>query len=114
MVTYDADHCMYLIVQVDQLAEMISTVFMVHHGSNLQSFQSLNISSIILATEMGLTAFFMQVEEYIKGTIDLVTNLPAELAGLPQNVRPPLYQPAFPSRKSCQSGISSVCNTLHR
>ena len=69
---------------------MVSTVFMVHHGTNMQSFKSLNLSSIILATELGLQAFFMQVEEYIKGTVGLVTELPAELAGLPKNVRPPL------------------------
>ncbi len=71
---------------------MISTVFLVHHGSNLQSFQSLNISSVIMAAEVSLTTFFQHVEAYIQGTIGLVTNLPAELAGLPQNVRtPPFY-----------------------
>jgi hypothetical protein len=85
-----ADHCLSVCDQVDQLAEMVSTVFMVHHGTNMQSFKSLNISSIILATELGLQGFFMQVEEYIKGTVGLVTNLPEELAGLPKNVRPPL------------------------
>ncbi|EIE27201.1 hypothetical protein COCSUDRAFT_38935 [Coccomyxa subellipsoidea C-169] len=72
--------------QVDQLADMMSTVFMVHHGTNLQSFQSLNVSLIVQSAELGLQAFFMQVEEYIKGTIGLVTNLPEELAGLPKNI----------------------------
>jgi hypothetical protein len=76
-------------VQVDELAEMISTVFMVHHGTNLQTFKSLNISLIIQAAELGVQNFFMQVENYIKGTVGLVTNLPAELAGLPKNVRLP-------------------------
>ncbi|EIE26085.1 hypothetical protein COCSUDRAFT_32478 [Coccomyxa subellipsoidea C-169] len=72
--------------QVDQLAEMISSVFMVHHGSNLQAFQSLNVSQVVLAAEMGLVAFFESVENYIKGTIGLVTNLPENLAGLPKNI----------------------------
>lgn len=76
-------------VQVDELAEMISTVFMVHHGTNLQTFKSLNISLVIQAAELGVQNFFMQVENYIKGTVGLVTNLPAELAGLPKNVRLP-------------------------
>ena len=80
-----------LCVQVNELADMISTVFLVHHGSNLQSFQSLNISSVILAAELGLTAFFTSVEEYIKGTIALVTDLPTNLAALPQNVRSPYF-----------------------
>ncbi len=78
--------------QVDQLAEMISSVFMVHHGSNLQAFHSLNISQVVMAAEMGLTAFFTSVEEYITGTIGLVTNLPEELAGLPKNVRTSLLR----------------------
>ncbi len=42
--------------QVNELADMISTVFLVHHGSNLQSFKSLNISSVLLAAELGLTS----------------------------------------------------------
>ena len=84
-----------VVSQVDQLADMISTVFMVHHGTNLQSFQSLNVSLIVQSAELGLQAFFMQVEEYIKGTIGLVTNLPEELAGLPKNVRVISQSPYF-------------------
>ena len=87
---YDSSRLLRLLavdIQVDELAEMISTVFMVHHGTNLQTFKSLNDSLVIQAAELSVQTFFTQVENYIKGTVGLVTNLPAELGGLPKNVR---------------------------
>lgn len=47
--------------QVDELAEMISSVFLVHSGSNLQAFPTLNVTDVILATEMSIESFFQQV-----------------------------------------------------
>ena len=47
--------------QVDQLADMLSSVFLVHSGSNLQTFPTLNVTDVILATEMSIEAFFQQV-----------------------------------------------------
>jgi hypothetical protein len=47
-----------LCTQVDQLADMISTVFMVHSGSNLENFSHLNTSLIVTAAEMALVKFF--------------------------------------------------------
>lgn len=66
---------------------MISSVFMLHSGSNLQTFNHLNVSAVVLAAELSLQSFFIQVAEYIKGTVELVTTLPSELAALPQQVR---------------------------
>ena len=40
---------------------MVSTVFMVHSGSNLQSFSHLNTSLIVTAAELATTHFFQQV-----------------------------------------------------
>ena len=48
-------------VQVDQLADMISTVFMVHSGTNLETFSHLNKSLVITAAEIALHNFFNQV-----------------------------------------------------
>lgn len=48
-------------LQVDQLAEMISTVFMVHSGSNLQTFSHLNTSLVVTAAEMAVQKFFTDV-----------------------------------------------------
>jgi len=72
--------------QVSELADMISSVFLVHHGSNLQTFKSLDVGLVLTAAEASLAAFFSDVEKYIKGTFDLVTNLPSELAGLPADI----------------------------
>ena len=47
--------------QVDQLADMISTVFMVHSGTNLETFSHLNKSLVITAAEIALHNFFNQV-----------------------------------------------------
>ena len=47
-------------MQVDQLADMISTVFMVHSGSNLETFSHLNTSLVITAAEMASQNFFTQ------------------------------------------------------
>ena len=47
-------------MQVDQLADMVSTVFMVHSGSNLQTFSHLNTSLIVTAAEMACQNFFTQ------------------------------------------------------
>ncbi len=47
-------------MQVDQLADMISTVFMVHSGSNLQTFSHLNTSLVVTAAEMACQTFFSQ------------------------------------------------------
>ena len=49
-----------LCAQVDQLADMISTVFMVHSGSNLENFSHLNTSLIVTAAEMAMMKFFNQ------------------------------------------------------
>ena len=47
--------------QVDQLADMLSSVFLVHSGSNLQAFPTLNVTDVILATELSIHTFFQQV-----------------------------------------------------
>ena len=47
-------------MQVDQLADMVSTVFMVHSGSNLENFSHLNTSLIITAAELASQNFFTQ------------------------------------------------------
>jgi hypothetical protein len=73
--------------QVDQLADMISSVFMLHSGSNLQTFAHLDTDKVIRAAEYSIHTFFEQVKGYIEGTVDLVKNLPEEIAGLPKNVR---------------------------
>ncbi|CAL5218764.1 g482 [Coccomyxa viridis] len=89
--------------QVDQLADMISTVFMVHSGSNLQTFSHLNTSLVVTAAEMACQTFFSQVELYIQGTFDLVKNLPEEFKELPgdiQSALAPENQPDYTQLKN--------------
>ncbi len=93
-------HCWYLsqvgnlfcVGQTDQLAEMISSVFMLHSGSNLQTFKHLNVSAVVMAAELSIHSFFEQVKAYIKGTVELVTTLPSELAAFPGQVFPSRLQ----------------------
>ncbi|CAK0773972.1 hypothetical protein CVIRNUC_004121 [Coccomyxa viridis] len=72
--------------QVDQLADMISTVFMVHSGTNLETFSHLNKSLVITAAEIALHNFFNQTKEYIVGTFELLKEIPQDIKGLPQNI----------------------------
>lgn len=74
-------------MQVDQLADMISTVFMVHSGSNLENFSHLNTSLIVTAAEMAMMNFFSQTKAYIEGTFELVKNLPSEIQQLPGDIQ---------------------------
>lgn len=73
------------LVQVDQLADMISTVFMVHSGSNLQSFSHLNTSLVVTAAELACNNFFMQVSS--------LSMLLAERLKLQDDVQQCLQQP---------------------
>ena len=47
-------------LQMDQLADMVSTVFMAHSGSNMQAF-GLDVNAVAQAAEMSLQSFFLQV-----------------------------------------------------
>ena len=60
-----------MLVQVDQLADMISTVFMVHSGTNLETFSHLNKSLVITAAEIALHNFFNQVMRPVPVTCSL-------------------------------------------
>ncbi|CAK0783885.1 hypothetical protein CVIRNUC_007085 [Coccomyxa viridis] len=72
--------------QVDQLADMVAAVFMVHSASQLDVFDHLNTSHAITAAELAVDLFWKQVEGYVNGTFNLVRDLPEELAALPKNV----------------------------
>ncbi|CAK0783939.1 hypothetical protein CVIRNUC_007142 [Coccomyxa viridis] len=72
--------------QVDQLADMVSAVFMVHSASQLDVFNHLNTLHAITAAELAVDIFWKQVEGYVNGTFNLAKNLPEELAALPKNV----------------------------
>ena len=65
-------HCMP--VQVDQLADMISTVFMVHSGTNLETFSHLNKSLVITAAEIALHNFFNQVTRAAPAPCSLISS----------------------------------------
>ena len=47
--------------QVDQLADMVSAVFMVHSASQLDVFDHLNTSHAITAAELAVDIFWKQV-----------------------------------------------------
>ena len=47
--------------QVDQLADMIASVFMVHSASQLDVFDHLNTSHAITAAELAVNLFWHQV-----------------------------------------------------
>ena len=51
--------CMH--AQVDQLADMVSAVFMVHSASQLDVFDHLNTSHAITAAELAVDIFWKQV-----------------------------------------------------
>ena len=51
--------CMH--AQVDQLADMVSAVFMVHSASQLDVFDHLNASHAITAAELAVDIFWKQV-----------------------------------------------------
>ncbi len=51
--------CMH--AQVDQLADMVSAVFMVHSASQLDVFNHLNTSHAITAAELAVDIFWKQV-----------------------------------------------------
>ena len=48
-------------MQVDQLADMIASVFMVHSASQLNVFDHLNTSHAITAAELAVGLFWDQV-----------------------------------------------------
>ena len=50
-----------LCLQVDQLADMIASVFMVHSASQLDVFDHLNTSHAITAAELAVDLFWHQV-----------------------------------------------------
>ncbi|CAK0745600.1 hypothetical protein CVIRNUC_001631 [Coccomyxa viridis] len=72
--------------QVDQLADMVSAVFMVHSATQLDIYDHLNTSHAITAAELAVDLFWKQVEGYVNGTFDLIKDLPIEVSGLPKNV----------------------------
>ena len=49
-----------MLAQVDQLADMISAVFMVHSASQLDVFDHLNTSHAITAAELAVDLFWKQ------------------------------------------------------
>ena len=51
--------CMH--AQVDQLADMVAAVFMVHSASQLDVFDHLNTSHAITAAELAVDLFWKQV-----------------------------------------------------
>ena len=48
-------------MQVDQLADMVSAVFMVHSATQLDTFAHLNTSHVITAAELAVEMFWHQV-----------------------------------------------------
>jgi hypothetical protein len=45
---------------MDDLSDMVSTVFLAHSGANLATHDHLNLSSIVTAAELSVQSFFMQ------------------------------------------------------
>ena len=85
-----------LCTQVDQLADMISTVFMVHSGSNLENFSHLNTSLIVTAAEMAMMNFFSQAR------------MPSVSLHCPQRICASLGASAICCIKPCNSCLLSM------
>ena len=49
---------------MDDLSDMVSTVFLAHSGANLQTHDHLNLSSIATAAEISVQSFFMQARRW--------------------------------------------------
>ena len=47
--------------QVDQLADMVSAVFMAHSATQMEVFSHLNTSHVITAAELAMDIFWNQV-----------------------------------------------------
>lgn len=87
-----------LCAQVDQLADMISTVFMVHSGSNLENFSHLNTSLIVTAAEMAMMNFFSQA------------SMPSVSLHCPQGIFASLGASAICCIKPCNSEYLPLVN----
>ena len=69
--------------QVDQLADMISTVFMVHSASQLDVFDQLNTSHAITAAELAVDLFWNQVDplHHTAPATCMAVHIPADFIG---------------------------------